>query len=557
MIENEATEKRETPIDIQEFFYPLRSWAWLILLVGALAGAVVFFISSRTIPQYQTSTRLLISDPPVTRSLDTNAMISGQTLIGTYAEMLVDAPVLQGVIDKLGLPLTIEQLSPTITVEIVRNTQLLLVTVQNQDPQLAVDIANTIAQVFTERIRELQSQRYAASQKGLAQQVTDMEKQINDTTDAIAQEFDPAQKLQFEARLTEYRRLYASLVTNFEQVRLAEAQTSTNVFVSAPARISTVPVSPKTTRDTLLAIVAGLLLATGAVFAVHTLDDTIKNPDEIRAKFNLPVLGMIAMHKIKEGQPVCQAEPRSPVAESFRSLRTNITYAAVDGPLRRILITSPTPQDGKTTISSNLAVILAQGEKRVVLIDADLRRPQIHHKFGLFNRIGLSDLFVPPNDSLDGALQTCDVPRLSVITSGRMPPNPAELLTSNKMLQIFVSLSENHDLVIVDTPPLLSVTDAAALSTNVDGVILVIKPGVTKSGALTLALSQLNAVRARVLGVVLNGVDPASRKYGYYYDRYYSKYSHYYDVDGEKKRDGTRKDKKSGKEKESVKGEIL
>ena len=535
----EEIEASETQIDLGEYLYLLRSWAWLIVLCGLLAGIAAYIVSIRTTPIYETSTRLLVSDPPSMRSLDTTAMLSNTAMIGTYAEMMMDAPVLQGVIDKLKLSMTSEQLKPYITVEIVRGTQLLLVTVQNPNPLLAADIANAMGTVFTDRVRELQSQRYATTQKGLAQQVSDMEKQINDTTQAISTETDPAQKLQLEARLTEYRRLYSSLVTNYEQVRLAEAQTSTNIFVSAPASVSRVPVSPKTARDTLLAVFAGLLLAAGAVLAVDMLDDTIRNPEALRAKFKMPVLGMIALHKVVEGKPVCQLEPRSPVAESFRSLRTNLTYASVDTPLRRILVTSPTPQDGKTTISSNLAVIMAQSEKRVVLIDADLRRPQIHRKFGLLNRIGLSDLFVRPSDALDGALQSCEVPRLEIVTSGRMPPNPAELLTSQKMDQIFASLAQNHDLTIIDTPPVLAVTDSSALSTNVDGVLLVVKPGQTKLVALEQAIGQLRAVNAHILGIVLNGVDPASRKYGYYYNRYYSKYSHYYVTDGVKKTKAT------------------
>ena len=532
----EASETTETPINFREYFYLLWSWAWLILLVGALAGAAAYIVSIRTIPIYETSTRLLVSDPPVIRSLDTSAMISSQTMTSTYAEMLVDRPVLQGVVDKLKLPMTSDGLKPYIRVEIVRNTQLLLVTVQNSNPKLAADIANTIAQVFTARISDLQAQRYSAAQKGLSEQVSEMEKQVNETTAAIAKEANGAQKLQLESRLTEYRQLYANLVTNYEQARLAEAQTSTNVFVSEPANVSTDPVSPKTTRNTLLAIVAGMLLAAGAVFLMNMLDDTIKNPDEVRTRFKVPVLGMIAVHQIKEGQPICQSEPRSPIAESFRSLRTNLAYAAVDNQLKRILVTSPAPEDGKTTVAANLAVITAQGEKRVALVDADLRRPQIHQKFGLLNQVGLSDLFVCTLDVLDGVLQTSSVPRLDIITSGRLPPNPAELLTSQKMEQIFERLGQDHDLIVIDTPPLLSVTDAAALSAKTDGVLLVIKPGVTKAGALEHSLQQLRGVGARVLGVVFNQVDPNSRKYGYYYQQYYSNYTQYGAESGAKKK---------------------
>ena len=524
--------------DLKEKFYLLTSWAWLILLSGLVAGLSTYIVSINTIPLYETSTRLLVSDPPTTRSLDTSAMLSSQTQISTYSEMLLDRPVLQGVIDKLNLQTSTDKLKEFVTVEIVRNTQLLVVTVQDPNPLLVADIANNLALVFTERIRDLQSQRYAATQKGLAQQVLEMDKQVTDTTQALVFETDPAQKLQYESRLTEYRRLYSNLVTNFEQVRLAEAQTSTNIFVAESATVPIEPVSPKTTRNTLLAVLAGLLLAVSMVLAVDILDDSIRNPDEIRKKFNLTVLGMIANHQIEPGKPISLSQPRSPVAESFRSLRTNLTFASVDRPLRRILITSSTPQEGKSTISSNLAVVLAQGERKVVLIDADLRRPTVHQKFNLMNRLGLSSLYVRSLENLPAAIQNVGTPGLFVMCSGSLPPNPSELLTSHRMTEILDRLNQEFDMILIDTPPVLTVTDAVALAPGMDGVILVVKPGVTKMSAFKQTVSHLEDVHARILGVVFNGVDQGSRKYGYYYNRYYSKYSHYYDNDEGKKKSG-------------------
>jgi non-specific protein-tyrosine kinase len=536
--------------EIKEYLYILWSWAWLIILFGLLSGAVGYVVSIQTTPIYQTSTRLLVSDPPAMRSLDYSGIVSAQTLIGTYAKMLVDRPVLQGVIEQLNLPMTSDQLKPSITVEIISGTQLLLVSVRNPNPLLAADIANTIAAVFTQRIRDLQAQRYSSTREGLAQRVAEMEKKVSETSTAITAQRQAEgisddvtdttnrnvspQLLQLESRLTEYQRLYSELVTNFEQVRLAEAQTSTNVFVSEPASVSRTPISPNTSRTTMLAVVVGMMVAGGIIFAVEYLDDTIKNPDDIRRKFNLPVLGMIAHHDMPEGRLISFNEPRSPVVEAFRTLRTNITYASVDLPLRRILVTSSTPQEGKTTVSSNLAVVLAQGDRKAVLIDADLRRPQVHHKFGLSNRMGLTNLFVRQLDMLPGSLQPTNLPQLAIITSGGMPPNPSELLTSNKMTQILDRLNQDYDLIVIDTPPVLTVTDAAAMAPNMDGVILVAKPGVTKLSALSQSIAQLRAVGARILGVVLNDVKPSSRKYGYYYSQYYSKYSNYYGKDIEK-----------------------
>lgn len=552
MNQTEQSESFSSVTEIKEYLYIFWSWSWLIILFGLLAGLAAYVVSIQTTPIYQTSTRLLVSDPPAMRSMDYSGIVSSQTLIGTYAKMLVDRPVLQGVIEQLNLPMTSDELKPSITVEIISGTQLLLVSVRNPNPLLAADIANTIAAVFTQRIRDLQAERYSSTREGLAQRVTEMEKKVSETSTAIMAQRQAEgistdvtdttnrvvspQLLQLESRLTEYQRLYSELVTNFEQVRLAEAQTSTNVFVSEPATVSRSPISPNTSRSTMLAVVVGMMLAVGLVFAIEYLDDTIKNPEDIRRKFNLPVLGMIAHHKAVDGKPISLSEPRSPVVEAFRTLRTNITFASVDVPLRRIIVTSCVPQEGKTTVSTNLAVMLAQGDKKAVLIDADLRRPQVHQRFGLSNRIGLTNLFMRQVDMLPGVLQATDTDRLSIITSGSLPPNPSELLTSNKMTRILDYLNQDFDLIVIDTPPVLTVTDAAAMAASMDGVILVAKPGVTKLSALAQTIEQLRTVGARVLGVVLNDVKPGSRKYGYYYSQYYSKYSNYYGKDTEKQK---------------------
>ncbi len=539
MTQFEQIENHESPEGIREALYLFWSWSWLIILAGFLAGGIAFIFSSRTTPIYQTSTRLLVSDPPAMRSIDYTGIVNSQTMTRTYAEMLMERPVLQGVIDQLMLSTTPDQLKEAITVELVRDTQLLVVSVEGPNPTLTADIANAIARVFSDRIRELQSQRYAATREGLAKQISDMEQQIDVTNQEIINNgVTPEQKLQLEARLTEYRRLYANLVTNYEQVRLSEAQTSTNVVVSEPASIPTIPISPKTSRNILLSMLAGMVFAASTVFAIDILDDTIKNPEELRQKFGLSILALIASHQAPNGRPISLSQPRSPVSESFRTLRTNTMFAGVDKPLRRILVTSATPQEGKTTTTSNLAVVLAQGEKKVVLIDADLRRPQVHRRFGLRNHIGISDLFLlmRPLESLPrGIIQFVENLKLAVITSGKTPPNPAELMSSRKMTHFLDLLNAEYDLILIDTPPVLSVTDAAVLAPHVDGVILVAKPGFTRLRDFQLALEQLKTVDARVLGVVLNEVNPRSRKYGYYYNRYYSKYSQYYEEDGNQK----------------------
>jgi len=518
----------ETSTSVMEYVMLVWHWAWLILLIGLAAGAGAYFFSSHQTPIYQTTTQLLVSDPPSMRSVDTSPIVTSYDSTSTYSELLTDLPVLEKVVERLKLNRTPESLRAAISVSVVKTTQIISVSVSDPNPQLAADVANSIAIAFTERIKEIQDQRFSDSRTNLQKQVTDMEAQLADIRAQYDAATDPALKQQIQLRLTQYQGLYSNLVTSFEQVRLAEAQSSTNVIQVEPAVQPTSPVSPRTFVNTLLATLVGLLVATGGVVLADYLDDSIKNPDEIRARFGLPVLGVISTHSAEDGKPITVDLPRSPISESFRSLRTNIQYTSPDHPLRSILVTSPTPQEGKTTVVINTAVVLAQGGKKVTLIDADMRRPKVHRRLGLTNRLGLSNMFVRSLDALDEGVQRSKVEGLSVVSSGGIPPNPSELLSSQRMRQIISKLGENSDYVVIDTPPVLSVTDAVALATMVDGVLLVARPGQTRLGAIKQALEQLRRVNANLLGVVLNDVDPRNARYGYYYRQYYYKYAYYY-----------------------------
>jgi len=334
---------------------------------------------------------------------------------------------------------------------------------------------------------------------------------------------------QLETRLTQYRQIYASVLASYEQVRLAEAQTTTSFIQVEMAVPPTGAIRPQILRNTLLAAIVGLMLAVGVIFAIEFLDDTIRDPETITSMTGLPVLATISRHNQTNYEPITQSHPRSPVSESFRSLRTNVKYASVDKPVRRLIITSPTPEDGKTTIATNLAIALAQGGSQVVLIDADLRRPRVHKVFGLENKFGLSSLFVQPEIYLDGNFQAVKTENLHVLPSGGTPPNPSELLGSRKMNEILKQLEEKFDIILLDTPPVLTVTDAVALSSSVDGVMVVAKIGKTKQAALLQAIEQLRQVNANIVGIVINDVDTRSARYYYYYrNYYYDHYSSYY-----------------------------
>jgi capsular exopolysaccharide synthesis family protein len=332
-----------------------------------------------------------------------------------------------------------------------------------------------------------------------------------------------------ESTLSLYQQIYINLINTREQIRLASLQNAQSVNQIEVALAPSKPIKPQPTTNGLMGGAIGLALVAGIIFLIEYLDDTLKAPEDVERTLGLPLIGYIADMSDKgnsEGTVYVATHPRSPASEAFRSLRTNLEFAAVDKPLRTILVTGAEAGDGKTTIAANLAAIFAQGGKRVMLLDCDLRRPRTHRFFGLQNRVGMTDIF-RDSLSLSSATQqwtNSHSVSMSVITSGSLPPNPAELLGSQKMEQILKELTGLVDVVVIDSPPSV-VADAQVLSAKVDGVLLVIQPGKTHKAAAKATLEQIDRAGARIIGVVYNRI---SRQSGYYYYggyRYYSPYN--------------------------------
>jgi succinoglycan biosynthesis transport protein ExoP len=285
-------------------------------------------------------------------------------------------------------------------------------------------------------------------------------------------------------------------------------------------------------QNTLLGALVGLMLSIGVVFLIEYLDDRVRSPEQIDKVLKLPVMGLIAKmgngyHGTGKSRLIAVREPRSPVVEAFRSLRTNIQFAGVDQPIRTLLVTSAGPSEGKSTIAANLAVVMAQAGLKVVLFDGDLRRPTIHKQFNQANRAGLTDVIMRDPSQWSGITIASGVPNLSLLLSGTLPPNPSELLGSKRMHQLLDHLHQFNDVVIIDAPPLLPVTDALVLAPLTDGVILVIDYGTTRIGEALQGKTQLDQSGARLLGVVMNKIPTGRRGYSYYY------YQRYYTYDGE------------------------
>jgi capsular exopolysaccharide synthesis family protein len=284
--------------------------------------------------------------------------------------------------------------------------------------------------------------------------------------------------------------------------------------------------------NTIVASLLGLLVALGIVFLLEHLDDTIRSADEVSEVAGLATLGAIPGMKGDAKRTaiyrlVSLLYPRSPAAEAYRTLRTNIQFAAVDGDPRTLLVTSSVPGEGKTTTSCNLAVAFAQAGRRTLLIDADMRKPGVHQLFNLSNGAGLSTLFLEHRDDAAASLtHSTEQERLWILTSGPLPPNPAELLSSQRFRGILDGLRERFDLIVIDSPPVQAVTDAAILSALTDGVVFVIDAGRTRRGAVRHGRDALSRSGARILGAVLNRLSQRAQAESYYA---YGSYSGYRD----------------------------
>lgn len=244
---------------------------------------------------------------------------------------------------------------------------------------------------------------------------------------------------------------------------------------------------------------------------------------------------------------VVHNNPKSPVAESYRVLRTNIQFASVDKPVKVIAVTSSCPEEGKTTTIANLAITFAQSGSSVLLLDADLRKPRVHKSFGLTNNTGMTTVLAQHID-YKKCIAAARVDNLYILTSGPIPPNPSELLTSNAMKSLIEKLREDFDIILLDTPPVGIVTDAAILSTIADGTILVVSSGKVEIGAAQRAKELLQKVNANILGVVLNNIEKNGRN-DYYYNYYYAS-----DSEGERTVNKRLKNKKSKNKKQELIG---
>jgi succinoglycan biosynthesis transport protein ExoP len=444
-------------VELKDVLRALRSGWWLLALAVLLALATAAAVTWSATPLYASSTRLFVSTAGAT---DTSAAYQGnlfsQQRVTSYAELLRGEQLAARVVQDLDLDLSPAEVAAKVDAAPVADTVILDVTVTDTSPERARDIAASLGRQFMRQVRELET---------------------------------PAG---------------------------AEVPTVKVTTVQSPDRDSTA-VSPDPLRNLALGAALGLLVGLGLALLRSRLDDTVKTAEDVRQMAGVGVIGTVLDDpRLAEDHLVTREAEQSVSAEAYRAIRTNLQFLDVDHPPRVIVISSSVPGEGKSTLAVNLATVLAQSGNRVMLVEADLRRPRVTRYLGLVGGAGITNVLAGSAD-LEEVVQPWGDGKLAVLAAGPMPPNPSELLGSAQMRALLAVLRETHDFVVIDAPPLLPVTDAAVLAVLSDGCVLSTRFGRTRREELAEGAAVLARIDARLLGVVLNRVPVAARGHGYAY----------------------------------------
>lgn len=505
----------------------IRAWFPLLVASVVLAVGAAFLVSSQLPKTYEAKATLIVGQSLSAVNTDYNQLLVSQRLSTTYASVATKRPILDSVITQLGLNLTPDDLSKRVSADASLDSTLLTITAQDGDPSRAAAIANALAEQLIAASPAIQGRQVEfqdsinADLKATQAQIDRTQAQVETLTGlTVRTAAQDAALASLEGRLVSLRSTYATLLS------FSSGNASNLLSVVEPAVAPTSPVSPRPLVNMILAGVLGLLVAGGIMLLSIYLDDGLRDPDQVQQVAGLNTLGTIVRMKGDKdrGEMYRLATllyPQSSIAEAYRTLRANIEFAAVGGPIQTLLVTSSVTGEGKTVTATNLAVAFAQSGKRVLLVDADLRKPGVHAVFNLPNAHGLTTLLRNDDVSLDAISQATEQDNLQVLTTGPLPPNPAELLGSPRMQRILEKVKAGADLIIFDSPPLHSVTDSAILGSFLDGTILVIDAKGSRRRAVRPATEALARAGANVLGAVLNGIPAKAQSGADYYGGFY------------------------------------
>jgi capsular exopolysaccharide synthesis family protein len=443
-------------VTIVQYLRVLRQQWFVVLLLAALGVGAAAAYTARQTPMYSSGTQLFVSttsmsDPNISQMSQGSTFI--QQRVKSYANVVTSPRVLDQVIRELRLPMSAQSLAGEVSVDTPLDTVLLNLTVTDTSGVRAAAIANAIGRDFPDFVSEL-------------------------------------------------------------EIPTGATGSPVKITPTRPATVSATPVSPRVPLNIALGLLVGLGLGIGAAVLRDQLNTSVSSVADVERLTGGVPLGVVPYDANAAKQPLVDVDQHSPRAEAFRTLRTNLQFADVDRPPRVIVVTSPLPSEGKSTSACNLALTLALGGARVVLVDGDLRKPTVGKYLGISNAAGLTTVLAGRHELRD-VVVTYGRDTLAVLPSGPTPPNPSELLGSQQMVDLLTTLANHYDIVVIDAPPLLPVTDAAVLAAAADGAVLVVRHSRTRREEAQRAIQALEAVNAKLLGTVLNFAPKRKRGGGY------------------------------------------
>jgi capsular exopolysaccharide synthesis family protein len=520
-------------VELRDYLRVVRARKWVIVqavFIVTLAALVASLVQPRS---YQSEAKVLISEQ------NTGAAIFGTVLsdfsnqpdraLQTQVQLVRLRPLAEDTIRKLNLQTTPDELLAQVDVSAVGQTNLISVKAADGNAKRAADIANSIAQGYVDWSMQTKRESIKAAADEVEARLNTAQGQILELGRKISAQ---GKTDELSAELQIATGAYTILAQRLEELRVNEQLEIGSGRVVSPAVVDEAAVSPKPARNTGLGLAVGLIFGLGMAFLYEYLDNTIKSDEEVEKLYGVPVLGHIPFVKLDKGQKhtlTIVEKPGSAAAESYRVLRNSLDFINFEQNMKTLMVTSSAPGEGKSTIASNLAASLAQAGSKVVMVSCDFRRPTTEGFFGVPNVIGLSDVLLGKN-SLKAALQRPGDEELLVLTSGKMPPNPSELLGSSKMQELVENLEEWADWIIIDTPPLLAVSDGAAVARWADGVMIVSRAGLSTRDTAKQGSEMLGNVGAKLIGVVVTAYEESQRSGSGYYgsSHYYTHYHGYY-----------------------------
>lgn len=525
-----------TELDLRGYLTVLRRRAWVIALAVIVVAGVALVSSYSQTKIYRATAEIQLRSPSTQSVFEALSQIRDPTrVLQTEMRILGSRPVRDAVVKKIG-PV------PKVKATQAGTTDIIEVSVESASPARATLAADTYARSYIELRRTQAIDEIVAAGQQLDAKIADLQKQIDAQSAQVDQSPNakpsPAQSTA-NTRINELLQQQSFLKQKLDNLQIQQGLNNGGAELVASATTPISPVRPTPRRTGIVALFVGLMFGVGLAFLFEYLDDSIKHQEDLVRALGpaIPVLGLVPLipwRNKAESHVISIEEPDSLAAESYRSIRTSIQFMSFDKALRTLQVTSPSAAEGKTTTLTNLAVVLARADQNVIIVDCDLRRPRIHTFFGLSNSIGFTSVMLG-DVPLSVALQRVPgQPNLRLLASGPIPPNPSELLASPRTHEIFTTLQSEGAIVLIDTPPVLPVTDATVVAANVDATLLVTSVGSTTRKHVHRALDLLGRIEAPLVGAVLNQATDRDEYGGGY--KYGYRYAYKADVDGETKR---------------------